>query len=183
MLNPKHPHRLILKTVFIALGEECWTPNFPHPGQFFGRGTKQSPMRIMQCANKCDAWNYADSKMDDLTAFLLTGGPTYLMAAKDKDNSVGNQYIDTKVVAQGHDVFARECASCHSSKVAPENIRADKNALAKFYEGHVFGKEDYWRHEFSAAKLKDFTFMGKYFAKDANVLSSLLIKAFLVKIG
>jgi hypothetical protein len=65
-------------------------------------------------------------------------------------------------------VFARECASCHSSKVAPENIRADKNALAKFYEGHVFGKEDYWQHEFSAAKLKDFTFMGKYFAKDAK---------------
>lgn len=162
---------LALIRVYVNIGmctEECWTPNFPHPGQFFGRGTKQSPMRIMQCANKCDAWNYADSKMDDLTAFLLTGGPTYLLSAKDKDNSVGNQYIDLKVVAQGHDVFARECASCHSSKVAPENIRADKNALAKFYEGHVFGKEDYWRNEFSAAKLKDFTFMGKYFAKDAK---------------
>ncbi len=163
---------LALIRVYVNIGmctEECWTPNFPYPGQFFGRGTKQSPMRIMQCANQCDAWNYADSKMDDLTAFLLTGGPTYLLAAKDnKDNSHGKQSIDLKAVAQGHEVFARECASCHSSKMAPENIRADKNAMAKFYEGHVFGKEDYWRHEFSAAQLKDAAFMSKYFAKDVK---------------
>jgi hypothetical protein len=57
-------------------------------------------------------------------------------------------------------VFARECASCHSSKVAPENVRADKNALAKFYEGHIFGKEDYWRYEVSARKAKRCLFYG-----------------------
>ncbi|HNN27812.1 MAG TPA: hypothetical protein PKL36_02010, partial [Agitococcus sp.] len=161
---------LALIRVYVNIGmctEECWTPNFPYPGQFFGRGTKQSPMRIMQCANKCDAWNYADSKMDDLAAFLITGGPTYLLAAKDdKDNTAGLNYIDLKVVPKGREVFARECASCHSSKFAPENIRADKDALAKFYEGHIFGKEDYWRYEIGQEKQKDASFMAKYFVKD-----------------
>ncbi|HRH92248.1 MAG TPA: hypothetical protein PLW01_10065, partial [Agitococcus sp.] len=161
---------LALIRVYVNIGmctEECWTPNFPYPGQFFGRGTKQSPMRIMQCANKCDAWNYADSKMDDLAAFLITGGPTYLLAAKDdKDNTAGLNYVDLKVVPKGREVFARECASCHSSKFAPENIRADKDALAKFYEGHIFGKEDYWRYEIGQEKQKDASFMAKYFVKD-----------------
>jgi hypothetical protein len=160
---------LALIRVYVNIGmctEECWTPNFAYPGQLLGRGTKQSPMRIMQCANECDAWNYADSKMNDLAAFLITGGPTYLIASKDKDNTDGKHYIDLKVVPKGKEVFARECASCHSSKVAPENVRADKNALAKFYEGHIFGKEDYWRYEVSQEKQKDASFMAKYFAKD-----------------
>ncbi len=159
---------LALIRVYVNIGmctEECWTPNFPYPGQFIGRGTKQSPMHIMQCANQCDAWNYADSKMDDLTAFLITGGPTYLMAAQDRDNTSGKNYIDFKAVPQGREVFARECASCHSSQFAPANIRADKNALAKFYEGHVFGKEDYWQYEFPPAKLLDPAFVSKYFVK------------------
>ncbi len=161
---------LALIRVYVNIGmctEECWTPNFPYPGQLLGRGVHQSPMRIMQCANACDAWNYADSKMDDLAAFLITGGPTYLLAAKDnKDNTSGQNYINLKVVAKGHDVYARECASCHSSKVAPENIRADKDALGKFYEGHIFGKEDYWRYEMTPEKLNDASFMAKYFVKD-----------------
>ena len=70
---------LALIRVYINIGmctEECWVPNFTYPGQLLGQGTKQSPMRIMQCANECDAWNYADAKMDDLAAFLITGGPT-----------------------------------------------------------------------------------------------------------
>lgn len=160
---------LALIRVYINIGmctEECWTPNFPFPGQLIGRGTTQSPMRIMQCANQCDAWNYADSKMDDLAAFLITGGPTYLMAAKDKDGKEGKSFVDTSLVPKGREIFAKECATCHSSKVAPENVRNDKNALAKFYEGHVFGKEDYWELEFSEAKRKDPEFVAKYLVKD-----------------
>ena len=162
---------LALIRVYVNIGmctEECWTPNFAYPGQLIGRGTKQSPMRIMQCAAKCDAWNYADAKMDDLSAFLITGGPTYLMAAKDKDGTDGKSFVDTKLVPKGREIFAKECASCHSSKVAPENVRSDKNALAKFYEGHVFGKEDYWEMEYSEAKRKDPEFIAKYLVKDES---------------
>ncbi|MFT6903846.1 MAG: mono/diheme cytochrome c family protein [Oleiphilaceae bacterium] len=172
---------LALIRVYINIGlctEECWVPNFPYPGRLAGQGTKQSPMRIMQCANECDAWNYADAKMDDLAAFLITGGPTYLLASKDLDGKEGKDYIDLEKVSQGHDVFATECASCHSSKVAPENIRADKNALAKFYEGHVFGKEDYWQHEFTEAERNSPEFMAKYLTKDeqGNVRPTQFVK-------
>lgn len=162
---------LALIRVYMNIGmctEECWSPNFPYPGQMLGRGTQQSPMRIMQCAAQCDAWNYADSKMDDLTAFLITGGPTYLMAAKEVDGTEGKQFVDTSMVAKGKEVFSRECAGCHSSKMAPENVRGDKSALAKFYEGHVFGKEDYWQYEFTEAQRNDAEFMGKHFVKDAK---------------
>lgn len=160
---------LALIRVYMNIGlctEECWSPFFPYPGQMLGRGTKQSPMRIMQCAAQCDAWNYTDSKMEDLTAFLLTGGPTYLLAARDVDGTEGKSLIDLSQVPKGKEIFARECAGCHSSKMAPENVRADKAALGKFYEGHVFGKEDYWQHEFTEAQRSDPEFMGKYFTKD-----------------
>ena len=160
---------LALIRVYINIGmctEECWVPNFSYPGQLLGQGTKQSPMRIMQCANECDAWNYADAKMDDLAAFLITGGPTYLLASKDLDGKEGKDFVDVTKVPQGKKVFARECAGCHSSKMAPENIRADKNALGKFYEGHVFGKEAYWQHEFTEAERNDPAFIAKFLSTD-----------------
>lgn len=160
---------LALIRVYVNIGmctEECWVPNFPYPGRMFGRGTEQSPMRIMQCANACDSWNYADAKMDDLTAFLITGGPTYLMASKDVDGTPGSKFIDTKVVPQGRQVFARECAACHSTKMAPANLRNDKIALGKFYDGHIFGKEDYWTTEYSAAERSDPKFIANFLTKD-----------------
>jgi hypothetical protein len=162
---------LALIRVYINIGmctEECWVPNFSYPGQLLGDATKQSPMRIMQCANECDAWNYADAKMDDLAAFLITGGPTYLLASKDLNGKEGKDFVELDKVPQGKKVFARECAGCHSSKMAPENIRADKNALAKFYEGHVFGQEDYWQYEFTESERNDAAFMAKFLIKDEH---------------
>lgn len=162
---------LALIRVYVNIGmctEECWTPNFPYPGRLVGRGTEQSPMRIMQCAAQCDPWNYADAKMDDLAVFLMTGGPTYLMASKDVDGTPGGTFVDTSVVPQGRKVFARECASCHSTKMAPQSIRNDKVALEKFYDGHVFGKEDYWTLEYSAAERNDPRFQSRHLARDAQ---------------
>ncbi|WP_022955216.1 hypothetical protein [Perlucidibaca piscinae] len=162
---------LALIRVYVNIGmctEECWTPNFPYPGRLVGRGTEQSPMRIMQCAAQCDPWNYADAKMDDLAVFLMTGGPTYLMASKDVDGTPGGTFVDTSVVPQGRKVFARECASCHSTKMAPQSIRNDKVALEKFYDGHVFGKEDYWTLEYSAAERNDPRFQARHLARDAQ---------------
>lgn len=160
---------LALIRVYVNIGlctEECWVPNFPYPGRYVGRGVHQAPFRIMQCAADCDAWNYADAKMDDLAAFLMTGGPTYLLASKDVDGTPGNQFIDTAVIPDGRKVFARECATCHSTKVAPLNIRSDKDALERFYQGHVFGKEDYWQLEYTEAERRDPQFVANFMAKD-----------------
>lgn len=162
---------LALIRVYVNIGmctEECWVPNFPHPGKLFGRGSEQSPMRIMQCAAECDAWNYADAKMDDLALFLMTAGPTYLLASQDVDGTSGEQFIDKAVIPQGRKVFARECATCHSTKMAPANIRNDRVALEKFYDGHVFGKEDYWTLEYSAAERGDPKFVANFLARDKD---------------
>ena len=160
---------LSLIRVYVNIGmctEECWTPNFPTPGSFFGDKAHQKPFRIAQCAKDCEPWNYADAKMDDLAAFLVTGGPTYLMKAVDVDGTPGGLFIDRAKVPQGHKVFARECAACHSTKVAPDNVQRDKEALARFYEGHVFGNPEYWQMEFTDAERNSPDFIAKYLAKD-----------------
>lgn len=161
---------LALIRVYVNIGmctEECWTPNFPKPGAFFGDKAKQKPFSIAQCARDCEPWNYADAKMGDLAAFLVTGGPTYLMRSKDSDGKTGKDFVDLKAVPDGRKIFVRECASCHSSKVAPENVRRDKTALEKFYEGHVFGSEDYWQMEFTEAQRTSPDFIEKHLKKDA----------------
>ncbi|WP_288108145.1 hypothetical protein [Limnobacter sp.] len=161
--------RLALIRVYVNIGmctEECWAPHFPKPGVLFGEKSHQTPFRIKQCAAQCEPWNYADAKMEDLASFLVTGGPTYLLNAVDKDGTPGMKYIDLTKVPQGRKVFARECASCHSSKVAPENIRRDKDALARFYEGHVFGSEQFWKYEFTDAERNSPEFIAKYMQKD-----------------
>jgi hypothetical protein len=156
---------LALIRVYVNIGmctEECWTPHFPKPGSFFGEKAAQTPFSIKQCAQDCEAWNYADAKMPELGLFLMTGGPTYLLKSRDIDGTPGSAFVDLAKVPAGRKVFARECASCHSSKVAPENIRADKEALARFYEGHVFGSEDYWQYEFTEAERNSAEFKAKY---------------------
>jgi hypothetical protein len=162
---------LALIRVYVNIGmctEECWTPNFPTPGSYFGDKSHQKPFRIAQCAKDCEPWNYADAKMDDLAAFLITGGPTYLTSAKDSDGKSGDNFVDFKKVPEGRKVFARECAGCHSSTVAPENIRSDRAALERFYTGHVFGREDTWQAEFTDEERTSPEFIAKYLAKDAG---------------
>ena len=162
---------LALIRVYVNIGmctEECWTPNFPVPGSFFGEKAKQKPFRIEQCARDCEAWNYADAKMPELAAFLLTGGPTYLLKSTDVDGTKGSAFVDLAQVPAGRKVFARECASCHSSKFAPDAVRADKAALARYYEGHVFGAEEYWELEFSAEERNSEAFKARHLVKDAK---------------
>ncbi|MEK6806652.1 MAG: hypothetical protein AABY95_08385 [Pseudomonadota bacterium] len=156
---------LALIRVYVNIGmctEECWTPNFPKPGSFFGEKAKQQPFSIEQCARDCEAWNHADAKMPELGLFLMTGGPTYLLKATDVDGTPGKKHIDLAQVPAGRKIFAKECAGCHSSKFAPDNIRADKEALARFYEGHVFGSEEFWAYEFSEAERNSAEFKAKY---------------------
>jgi hypothetical protein len=162
---------LALIRVYVNIGmctEECWTPHFPKPGSFFGEKSHQTPFDIAQCAKDCEAWNYADAKMPQLAQFLMTGGPTYLLKAKDVDGAAGTSFIDLDKVPAGRKIFARECAGCHSSKYAPDNIRADKEQLSAFYEGHVFGSEEFWPYEFTKDERESAEFKAKYLTTDAQ---------------
>ncbi|MGH8530321.1 MAG: hypothetical protein ACRETN_10890 [Nevskiales bacterium] len=162
---------LALIRVYVNIGmctEECWVPNFPVPGSFFGEKSHQRPFRISQCYKDCEAWNHADAKILDLAAFLVTGGPAYLMNAKDVDGTPGSRFVDVAKAPLGHKVFSRECAVCHSSFMPPDSIKSDKDALEEFYRGHVFGKEDYWQREFDPAQVESPEFKTRYLAQDAT---------------
>ena len=157
--------RLALLRVYINIGmctEECWVPNFPVPGAFFGEDAAQKPQRVKQCYQDCEAWNHADAKMPHLAAYLMTSGPTYLMKATDVDGKQGSSFVDTSKVPEGRKLYIRECASCHSTRVPPEGIASDKDALEAFYAGHVFGKEDYWELEFTQEERSSEAFKAKY---------------------
>ena len=163
--------RLALIRVYVNIGmctEECWVPNFPHPGSFVGKKSHQNPFRVNQCSADCEAWNHADAKMGDLAFFLLSGGPTDLMKARDVDGAAGSKYIDLAQVPKGRDLFAKNCAGCHSSFVPPQNIREDKEALAAFFKGHAFGSPDSWQHEFTTAERNSAEFQKKYLARDSK---------------
>jgi hypothetical protein len=125
-------------------------------------------MSIKQCAEECEAWNHADAKMGHLAQYIMTSGPTYLMNATDVDGTPGSAFIDTAKVPEGRKTYARECARCHSTKVPPESITNDKDALEKFYEGHVFGAEQFWQYEFTAEERNSAKFQAKHMATDAN---------------
>jgi mono/diheme cytochrome c family protein len=162
---------LALIRVYVNIGmctEECWVPKFPVPGKLWGEESHQRPFRISECSRDCEAWNYTDAKMPELAAFLITGGPTYLMKAKDVDGTPGAAFIDVKQVPRGRKVFARECAACHSSKYAPDSVRADRAALERFYEGHVFGSEQFWQYEFADEERNSKDFKAKFMAADAH---------------
>jgi len=157
--------RLALLRVYINIGmctEECWVPNFPVPGTFFGEDAAQKPQRVKQCYQDCEAWNHADAKMPDLAFYAMSGGPTYLLDAQDVDGTPGAAHVDVSKAPAGRKVFTRECASCHSTKVPPASITGDKDALEKFYDGHVFGNERYWQLEFDAQTQADPAWQAKH---------------------
>ena len=164
--------KLALIRVYVNIGmctEKCWYPNFPTSGSFFGESARQRPFRIKQCAQDCEEWNQADAKMDDLAAYLIAGGPFYLKDAKDVDGKKGTDFIDYAKVPQGKTVYARECARCHSTKVAPDAIRNDKDALEDFYRGHIFGREDDWQLEVGE-KFANSNEFQKQYVKDGRPL-------------
>lgn len=169
--------KLSLLRVYLNIGlcfDECTVDNFPEHGALTGPESRYHPVRIKACYQECEPWNQADAKMDDLISYLVTGGPFYLKDATDVDGTSGAAHINEALVPEGRTVYSRECARCHSSKVPPDAISIDKNALEKFYEGHIFGREQDWKTElgayadsekFKASSLKNG--VPKQFADDA----------------
>jgi hypothetical protein len=146
--------RLALIRVYVNTGlcaEECWTPNFPRLGALL-MDAEQRPFRVKACAASCEAWNYADAKMDDLLAYLITVGPTYLDKAVDTDGSAGSAFIDASLVPAGRKLFVENCARCHSSLTIPAFVdRNDPGTMERLFAGHVFGGFHNWQRELGSA--------------------------------
>jgi hypothetical protein len=95
------------------------------------RGTvPQKPFEIAVARQNCEGWRQTENRMPAAEAFLKTLRPMYL-----KDAPGGAKYLttDQKVMDRGKQVFAENCAMCHSSKRPPANIDEEKT-LAFFEE-------------------------------------------------
>ena len=157
--------KMALLRVYLNIGmcfDECNADIFPDPGAKFGIKSRYQPFRVKQCYQACEPWNQADAKMEDLAAYLITGGPFYLRDAVDVDGKKGSAFIDDSIVPAGRDVFAKECATCHSTKLAPDVVGRDKAALTEFYKGHIFGREDDWKTELGSASADSAEFAAKH---------------------
>lgn len=157
--------KLALMRVYLNIGlcfAECTEDKFAKPGAIFGEDAHHKPFRIKQCYQACEPWNQAEAKMDDMAMYLMAGGPFYLRDAVDVDGRKGESFIDYEQVPQGRKVYARECASCHSTKVPPDSIKNDKQALENFYEGHIFGREQDWQRELGKDVANSRSFKSRY---------------------
>lgn len=157
--------KLALMRVYLNIGmcfAECTQDKFAKPGAMFGEDAHDKPFRIKQCTAACEPWNQAEVKMDDMAMYLMAGGPFYLRDATDVDGRPGSAFIDDAAVPRGRQVYARECARCHSTKLPPESISADANQRAAFYEGHIFGREQDWALEVGEAVASSEQFASKH---------------------
>ena len=117
-----------IQRVYFNIGscaEQCWLNHVPDlraidPSQ---RNYGQTPFDIGQCRRDCASFRAIEDRLQNVVDFFLTARPEDLHVAR----GVSRQELDTQLdqefgqgaVALGRDVFARTCASCHSSQSPP----------------------------------------------------------------
>jgi hypothetical protein len=107
-----------LSRVHLNIGEywEEWTRHFnPLVGV-----KKQSPIRVKDAQAMSPHWNWSESHSPALAAyFIKVAQPHKLAKAPGGARHITN---DAAVLTRGRRVFARKCASCHSSKQPPAGV-------------------------------------------------------------
>ena len=115
-----------VQRVYINIGscsETCWEN---HLTNFFvldpnDRGYGQTAFNIGQCRRDCPNFRAIEDRLPDIANFLFAQRPTDLYAArklKSRDELVTQleHEYGTGAVSKGKQVFADNCASCHSSQ-------------------------------------------------------------------
>jgi len=120
-----------VQRVYINIGscsETCWEN---HLTNFFvldpnDRGFGQTPFNIGQCRRDCPNFRAIEDRLPDIANFLFAQRPTELWAArklKNRDELVAqlDKEYGKDAVAHGKQLFADNCASCHSSQQPKDN--------------------------------------------------------------
>jgi mono/diheme cytochrome c family protein len=118
-----------IQRVYFNIGscaEQCWLNHIPDiraadPKQ---RNYGQSPFDIGQCRRDCASFRAIEDRLPDLKAFFLQARPSDLWKARGlADSAALTTQLDAQfspgAVKRGRDIFARQCASCHSSQSGP----------------------------------------------------------------
>lgn len=101
-----------LLRVFVNIGmcSDQWLTHFdPVDGT-----TKETPLSAEELYQKCPSYNEMLTRVPAMYLFLSKSAPIYL-----KDAPGGTGYINASLTTHGADVFADNCAGCHSSKQPP----------------------------------------------------------------
>ena len=118
-----------IQRVYFNIGscaEQCWVNHVPDlraadPNQ---RNYGQTPFDIGQCRRDCASFRAMEDRLDDVKAFFLSARPTDLWQAwgfsdpRDLEIALEEEYFPG-AVELGRDVFAGNCARCHSSQEGP----------------------------------------------------------------
>lgn len=118
-----------IQRVYFNIGscaEQCWINHVvdlraADPAQ---RNYGQTPFDIGQCRRDCAAFRAVEDRLDDIRHFFLTARPTDLWRARglsaprDLEVELDAEYFDG-AVEEGRQVFATNCARCHSSQNEP----------------------------------------------------------------
>ena len=118
-----------IQRVYFNIGscaEQCWMNHIPDlravdPSQ---RNYGQTPFDIGQCRRDCASFRAIEDRLDDVKAFFLTARPTDLWQARGYDDprdleiALDEDFFEG-AVEQGRDLFAQNCARCHSSQEGP----------------------------------------------------------------
>ncbi len=118
-----------VQRVYINIGscaEVCWVNHLTNlreldPSQ---RGFGQTPVDIGQCRRDCRNFRAIEDRLAEIVAFLATGRPTDLYAARGlRDMRDLVEQLEREfgrgAVARGKVVFADNCARCHSTQKEP----------------------------------------------------------------
>jgi hypothetical protein len=130
---------LAVQRVYVNIGmcaEQCWGNHLANNRELdpTQRGYGQSPFNIAQCRADCPSWRANEDRVGDILSYLLSRRPTDLKdavpAVKAKPapfrDSELEGFLDTRyggsgLATAGKEVFAKNCAQCHSSQNSNKN--------------------------------------------------------------
>jgi hypothetical protein len=166
-----------LNRVFLNIGlfSEEWLLHF---NALVG-GKPTTPIEIAVARKNSSYWQATEQQSPNLALFFLKS----TAAHKLKDAPGGEKYLtqDQAILTRGKEVFAENCAACHSSKT-PKNAPAmDEGAgcsgssyLTCFNKYWEWTKTDNFKKEMRAIALADDFLEGNYLSTELRVPVTLL---------
>jgi cytochrome c5 len=134
--------------VFINIGS-CFSQFSAHMDPIFGKAFPESPLSRLELGQKCPDYAHLTKNAPALVDYLRFVKPYHL-----KDAPGGAALVkpwDDSQIKLGRQVFAEECATCHSSK-QPESPTGEPTRADSVWEQQVFAnwtkdQQQAWLHD------------------------------------
>lgn len=94
-------------------------------------GREQTPFRVADAQKNSPHWNWSEERSPAVASYFAAVARPHKLA----DAPGGAKWINKALLPRGQEVFAENCAPCHSSKLEEEALLPD------FLEGNFLGSE------------------------------------------